>query len=83
MKTKLYVYYEYINSLGEALACSMIYGSISVRSHRTKMVDSVGDLVESLNYLACSILLPLLHNTPDLLLIFVCESLHLPLSGAR
>ena len=60
MKTKLYISYKCVGSLSPAPECSLEDGSDSVNLHRSKLVDSVGHLVVSLNPLTCSILSPIL-----------------------
>jgi hypothetical protein len=77
MKTKLHIYFKCIEGLGQALACSLVGGSVSVRHHGPRLVDIVGLLVVFLTSLTHSILSPSSTGIPEFHQMFSCGSQHL------
>jgi hypothetical protein len=82
-KTELHICYKCVGLLGPFLACSLVGGSVSVSSHRPRVVASVGPLVVFLTPLASSILSPTLPQDFLRCSMFGCGSLHLFWSAAE
>jgi hypothetical protein len=70
VKTKLFICYLCVGTLVPACAHSLVSDSISVSPQESKLVDSINLPVESFSG-------PSIIPTPELCLVFGCESLHL------